>query len=214
MSLSKRNLVQLSTLALLVLTLIFSGFATVSAEDKPKDWKAPRRAARKKNPEKATAASIAAGKRTFQKECVSCHGAKGKGDGAAAKDFKIKPRDLTSAVIAKQSDGTLFWKITNGRAPMTAFKTLLTEKKRWQVINYIKTLGGKKALPKKKVVKKVPVKKVPTKKLDDESAVPKKQDNKTVAHETDDKAAVAKRSCTEAERAKEDKASDSRSVKE
>ena len=42
----------------------------------------------------------------------------------------------------KHSDGALFWKITQGRPPMTSFRTLLTDDQRWQVVNYIRTLAA------------------------------------------------------------------------
>jgi hypothetical protein len=50
-----------------------------------------------------------------------------------------KPADWTSAKVQAESDGELFWKITNGRGPMPPWKSL-PEKDRWEVVNYIKTL--------------------------------------------------------------------------
>ena len=45
------------------------------------EWKAPARAARKKNPIPPDEKSLAAGKAVYAKECASCHGDAGKGDG-------------------------------------------------------------------------------------------------------------------------------------
>ncbi len=44
-------------------------------------WKAPESAKLKKNPVAPDAAGIAAGKKVYEKECFSCHGKNGKGDG-------------------------------------------------------------------------------------------------------------------------------------
>ena len=40
--------------------------------------------------------------------CVSFHGAKGKGDGPAAVALNPKPADWTSAKVRDESDGELF----------------------------------------------------------------------------------------------------------
>ena len=39
-----------------------------------------------------------------------------------------------------QTDGNLFWKITNGKAPMASYEELLTDNQRWKVVNYIREL--------------------------------------------------------------------------
>ena len=103
-------------------------------------WKAPAESAKKINPVASSPEALKAGKKIFTRQCLSCHGALGKGDGAAAADLAVKPRDLTAPAVLTQTDGELFWKITTGRKPMTAFETLLTEEQRWQVILYIRTL--------------------------------------------------------------------------
>jgi mono/diheme cytochrome c family protein len=61
--------------------------------------------AQKKN-EKKAAASLPdrdAGKITFQKYCISCHGPDGKGNGPAASALKTPPTDLTS--LTKTHEG-------------------------------------------------------------------------------------------------------------
>lgn len=118
-------------------------------------WKAPERAAKKANPlVTASADSIAAGKKTYVKECQSCHGSKGLGDGPGAKDLAKKPRALSSPETGAQTDGELYWKITTGRKPMPTYEKTLTEEQRWQVINYIRTLKEQKKEEKKEEPKK------------------------------------------------------------
>jgi len=122
-------------------TLAFSALDSRGDDAKSDEWKAPARAARKKNPIPADDKSSAAGRDVYVKQCLSCHGETGKGDGTAAKDLDPKPKDLSSPDVQSQSDGTLFWKITTGKKPMPTFEKLTSEDDRWNVVNYIRTLA-------------------------------------------------------------------------
>ena len=61
---------------------------------------------------------------------MSCHGAKGKGDGAAAAALNPKPADWTSKQVQDESDGEIFWKISTGRGAMPSWRHL-PENDRW-----------------------------------------------------------------------------------
>ena len=74
---------------------------------------------------------------------MTCHGPNGKGDGPAAAALPPpKPADWTSSKLAGESDGELFWKISNGRGPMPSWKHL-PETDRWSVVYYIRSLKAK-----------------------------------------------------------------------
>jgi mono/diheme cytochrome c family protein len=105
-------------------------------------WVAPAGEKDKKNPLPADAQTIAQGKKVADVNCVSCHGAKGKGDGAAAVALNPKPADWTSAKVQAESDGEIFWKISTGRGAMPSWK-FLPENDRWALVRYIRSLGGK-----------------------------------------------------------------------
>jgi len=109
-----------------------------------KEWIAPPSAQKVTNPIPSNEQSIAAGKIIYTKNCYDCHGKKGKGDGPKSGDLEVGPKDFTQELFQKQSDGSLFWKITEGRKPMLSFKKEISEEQRWQVINYVRTLGIKK----------------------------------------------------------------------
>ena len=79
------------------------------------------------------------GEKLAKVNCVTCHGAKGKGDGAAAVALNPKPADWTSKRVQDESDGEIFWKISNGRGAMPPWKHL-PEQDRWALIRYIRTL--------------------------------------------------------------------------
>ena len=130
----------------LVLALAGAAFIVpihVVADTPQNEWKAPARAAKKKNPIAADEKSVGAGKLVYSGQCMSCHGPAGRGDGPAAKDLNPKPRNLSDPVIQSQTDGSMFWKITEGKKPMPTFEKLIGENDRWNVINYVRTLAAK-----------------------------------------------------------------------
>ena len=103
-------------------------------------WKAPESANALKNPYAGIAAETAKGKTLYLQMCAACHGNTGKGDGAAAVALNPRPADHTSAKVQSESDGALFWKMTYGNPPMAAYKDILTEEQRWDLVDFIRTL--------------------------------------------------------------------------
>ncbi|HET7341080.1 MAG TPA: cytochrome c, partial [Methylomirabilota bacterium] len=96
-----------------------AGTAAVWAQS---DWKAPADAKNVKNPQaakKTDPKELAEGKKLAETNCASCHGPEGKGNGPAAAALPPpKPADWTSAKVAAETDGEIFWKISNGRGAM------------------------------------------------------------------------------------------------
>jgi mono/diheme cytochrome c family protein len=121
----------LSPPLLLSATLLLA--QNVNYKQDPK-WRAPEDAAAKKNPlaEKADLAS--GGRKLFKRNCAECHGKAGQGLKKAA--------DLQLAVVQEQTDGTLYWKVTNGNPDhgMPSFSGL-PELQRWQIVLYLRSLG-------------------------------------------------------------------------
>jgi mono/diheme cytochrome c family protein len=108
------------------------------------DWRAPASAANRPNPVPANANTIALGQKLYLANCFTCHGAQGKGDGPGGAALEKKPADLGSRIKSTgESDGELFWKISEGRAPMVTWKTQLTETQRWELVNYLRATFAK-----------------------------------------------------------------------
>jgi mono/diheme cytochrome c family protein len=107
------------------------------------DWKAPPTVVNRPNPVPVNANTIALGQKLYVNNCLICHGASGKGDGAGGAALEKKPADLGARVRAGESDGELFWKISEGKSPMISWKGSLSETQRWELVNYIKSLAGK-----------------------------------------------------------------------
>ncbi len=104
-------------------------------------WVAPASADSLKNPLKGNSQAASEGKKIFTQFCVTCHGNEGFGNGITAATLNPKPANLTTKEIQKQSDGAIFWKITTGRPPMISWQYTLTEKQRWQLVDYIRQLA-------------------------------------------------------------------------
>lgn len=103
-------------------------------------WVAPAWADTLKSPVADAAAASERGKESYDLYCWSCHGKKGRGDGAAGASFLIPPADFRTPEVSGQSDGALYWKLTTGRGNMTPYGDLLTDEQRWELVAYIRTL--------------------------------------------------------------------------
>ncbi len=109
------------------------------------EWTAPKSADAKKNSMTYNVESVAAGQKLYSMLCVVCHGDKGKGDGISASALATKPSNLISSKVQRQSDGALFWKLSEGNPPMLSFKSALSEEQIWQIVNYVRSLDNSKA---------------------------------------------------------------------
>ncbi len=99
------------------------------------DWKAPAKAKTRKNPLAGKPQLAAGGEKLYYDSCSVCHmdpkkGQRGLGPNLSDKDVK------------EQTDGELFWKITNGNTEsgMPSFSNL-PENQRWQIILFLRQVG-------------------------------------------------------------------------
>ena len=106
------------------------------------EWKAPASARAVKNPVDA-ALGVKLGQGLFRENCVICHGKAGKGDGEAAAAMKPRPTSLIERSVQAQTDGELFWKISEGRGAMPGWKSI-SEKERWSLVHYLRALAEKR----------------------------------------------------------------------
>jgi mono/diheme cytochrome c family protein len=127
----------------LISIFLFSGFNFTQAQ--PTSWTVPKAAISVQNPLAKDAASIKNGSTLYKAYCSPCHGDKGKGDGAASASLNPKPADHTSGMVQAESDGTLYYKISEGHAhtAMPPFKAVLSADQRWALINFMRTLSKK-----------------------------------------------------------------------
>jgi mono/diheme cytochrome c family protein len=98
------------------------------------------------------------GEALFQTHCMVCHGADGRGQGPGAAGLPHAPADLTHHFHYSPGDGDayLFWRVSEGgqvepfrsmQSVMPAFKTVLTEDERWDVLAYVHATFHRGFLP-------------------------------------------------------------------
>ena len=108
---------------------------------------APADATGQANPIPPNQASLEAGRALYTKNCLPCHGISGKGDGPVGLTLNPRPADLTlHTVPGVHPDSQLFEWITNGfpGSQMPAFKSVLSDTDRWNLVNFIRTLAQSK----------------------------------------------------------------------
>ncbi len=115
-------------------------FVSINVIAQKSTWKAPASADKLTNPFKNDQAAVAAGKKIYESMCFICHGEKGKGNGAAGVSLEPRPANFLAISVREESDGAVFWKLTEGNPPMASYKGMLTETQRWQLVNYIRKL--------------------------------------------------------------------------
>ncbi len=121
--------------------IVFSMLSAFGPNNEKKPWPVPDAAKSKRNPVVSNAESIAAGKALWNTHCKSCHGAKGLGDGSKAAQLKTEPGDFSKAETQSQTDGSLFYKTSEGRDDMPSFKKKIPDADEiWSIVNFMRTL--------------------------------------------------------------------------
>jgi mono/diheme cytochrome c family protein len=119
-------------------TAVFLLSASLVAQPKP--WVVPANFKSMKNAVAKSDASTKAGLAVYSKNCSSCHGKTGLGDGVKARALKNFPGDFSKAEFQNQADGDIFYKTKTGRDEMPKYEGKLTDDDIWNTVNYLRTL--------------------------------------------------------------------------
>ena len=119
-------------------------FLVASSSYAQENWTTPEKSKKIVNPYEGNIIAAQKGQKLYSKLCWTCHGKNGLGDGPAGAGLNPKPKSFADKDVQIQSDGELFWKLSNGKGMMVPYKHSLNEEMRWQLINYIRTLKAQK----------------------------------------------------------------------
>ena len=98
------------------------------------DWIVPADQSTVANPLEYNLENVKAGKVLYTLNCKSCHGDPGKNNPLALVPL---PVDIASDRMHLNTEGDLFYKITNGKGVMPPFEASISEDDRWKLVNFI-----------------------------------------------------------------------------
>src|SRR5674476_933754 len=128
----------MKTMKLIFACLVTLAISAVTMAQ-PKPWIVPANFKTMKNPVAVGDASTKAGQALYTKNCASCHGKAGLGDGVKARSLKDFTGDFSKADFQTQTDGDLFFKTKTGRAEMPKYEGKLADNDIWNTVHYMRT---------------------------------------------------------------------------
>ena len=126
-----------------VLLLVIAAGSAVYAFFHSGPWIVPEEAKRVPNPLKPSPENLEGGRKLYSDKCAECHGESGQGDGNRSRMYNAPPTNFTDRQrMNAESDGELFYKLSEGHRPMPSFKKRYTEEQRWQLILFLRTFAA------------------------------------------------------------------------
>ena len=92
-------------------------------------------------------ANIEAGEKIYTAMCTQCHGVEGKGDGALSVNGHIAGIPSYSDKLKDLPEGKMYHTLTWGKGLMGSHASQLSQRQRWEVIEYIKVLQNGGEMP-------------------------------------------------------------------
>lgn len=143
-ALSARNLALRKALFATLLGVVAIAIAIGIVQNRP--WTVPEEAKQRTNPLEPSESALTSARAIYLDKCANCHGETGRGDGHDASLYDPAPSNFTDAQhMHAVTDGEMFYKISEGRKPMPAFKKKLTEQQRWELILLIRSFAATSA---------------------------------------------------------------------
>jgi mono/diheme cytochrome c family protein len=139
----KKTQKAITLLVMMIIAVVFMLGNTANAQQaKAKPWPVPDKNKTIKAAVSLKDASVISnGKDLWAKNCKSCHGAKGLGDGPKGASLKTFPGDFSGAAFQGMGDGEIFYKTSTGRDEMPAYEKKLPDANdRWALVAYMRTL--------------------------------------------------------------------------
>jgi mono/diheme cytochrome c family protein len=123
----------------LLVTFSLSQVMNAQSQKKAEPWPVPANEKSKANPAKADDATMQLGMSSWSKNCASCHGKTGLGDGVKGRMCKTNPGNFSSAEFQAFTDGEIFYRTKTGRGEMPAFDKKIPENEIWALVNHMRS---------------------------------------------------------------------------
>ena len=124
---------------LITIVMLIVALSSFSILQTPKKWIVPISSKNTINPIKSDENSIKIGLELYKKNCSSCHGRTGLGNGSKSALLETFAGDFTSESFQKQTDGELFYKTKTGRGEMPSYKGKIEDEGIWNLVNFMRT---------------------------------------------------------------------------
>ena len=122
----------------LLLAFSFSQVMNAQSQKKAEPWPVPDNEKCVVNPVKADDATMKLGMTSWSKNCASCHGKTGLGDGVKGRMAKTNPGNFSTAEFQAFTDGELFYRTKTGRNEMPAFDKKIPDNEIWAMVHYMR----------------------------------------------------------------------------
>lgn len=99
------------------------------------------------SPLPTTQANIEEGQEIYEIMCIHCHGEEGKGNGTISKNGHIEGIPSYSEKLKDLPEGNMYHSIQYGKGLMGSHASQLSQKERWQVIQYVQVLQNGGTMP-------------------------------------------------------------------
>lgn len=119
--------------------IIISLFLLISVSLSAQEWEVPAERNSRLSPFEFTGESVTAGNNVYDLNCKVCHGDPGKGNVQA---LVPPPTDPAGDKMQLNTDGSLQFKISEGRGLMPSFSKVLSPDDIWNVISYIRSFNN------------------------------------------------------------------------
>ncbi len=138
----KKRKIHLFTYPVIILFagILLTAFAVPGDNPPKEEWDIPEKYENMENPYAGDKSLDRVGKMMYMKNCRSCHGNKGEGDGPKAAQMETEMIPFSDADFQAQSDGAIYYQSIIGRGEMPNFeKKIPDDEDRWALINYIRS---------------------------------------------------------------------------
>jgi mono/diheme cytochrome c family protein len=121
--------------------LAFSLTQAVNAQGQKKaePWPVPDKEKKMANPVANDDATAKLGMASWAKNCASCHGKAGLGDGPKGRMCKTNPGNFADAAFQGATDGELFYRTKTGRGEMPGYDKKIPDNEIWALVHYMRT---------------------------------------------------------------------------